>query len=429
MQYGQKVTQNFDLRNVAAIILGGGRGARLLPLTQSRCKPAICFGGKYRLIDVPISNALNAGCNKIFVLTQFLSSSLHRHILRTYDYNSFSQGFIDLLPAEEKPTSDHGWFQGTADAVRKNLSCFMETATDYFLVLSGDQLYHLDFRAMFHFAQKSKADLTIATLEVCKKSAPRMGIMQIDDKNSIVDFIEKPEDSASLEKFARRQTGKNREPCYLASMGIYLFKRELLFQILKDHPGHDFGRDLIPTLVKQGKAKAYIHKGYWEDIGTIESFYQANISLTKRDSPFNLYDRNNPIFSSRNHLPGPKVHGTRLSNAIVCEGSVIDADVVEDSVLGPRTFVGAGSVIQGCYLMGNDYHESPMGSAQSPEQYAIGAHCVLKKVIVDKRVKIGNHVHLTNEKKLLHYDSDLAYIREGIIVIPRGVTLPDGYQL
>lgn len=418
-----------DLRRVAAIVLGGGRGSRLHPLTVSRCKPAVCFGGHYRLIDVPISNALNAGCNKIYVLTQFLSSSLSRHISRTYRHDPYSQGFIDILPAEEKHAKHHGWFLGTADAVRQNLEYFIETAADYFLILSGDQLYNIDFREMLRFAVTTDAELTVAALPVCQKDAPRMGIMKINTKHKIVDFVEKPKDPELLKKMVYEADCGEGEPRYLASMGIYLFKRELLFKVLRENPGHDFGKDLIPSLVKLGKAKAFLHSGYWEDIGTIESFHKANIALTQKTSLFNFYDKNNPIYTHRTNLPGPKIFNTHLADAIVCEGSIVEALSIKNSILGPRTVVGQGTTILDSYVMGNEFYEAPIENSNLPEKNEIGLNCVLDKVIIDKHVRIGNNVRLVNEKKLSHYDSDLVYIRDGIIVVPRGVTLPDGFVL
>lgn len=415
------------LNRVATIILGGGRGKRLHPLTESRCKPAVCFGGHYRLIDVPISNALNAGCDKIYVLTQFLSSSLNRHICRTYRHDPFSQGFIDLLPAEEKPKNHHGWFQGTADAVRQNLDYFLETDADYFLILSGDQLYNIDFKKMVSFAEKEDASLVIAALPVEEKETSRMGIMKINKKNKITGFVEKPQSEKELKGMVYREERGKRE--YLASMGIYLFRRELLFKVLCENPGHDFGKHLIPDLVKEGQAKAYLHEGYWEDIGTIEAFFQANIALTKRDSVFNLYDKNNPIYTHRSNLPGPKIYRTHLSDAIVCEGSIIEADSIKNSILGPRTVVGKGTSIQECYIMGNEFYGSPVKTSSLPEKNEIGENCVLHKTIVDKHVKIGHNVRLTNVNQLTNYDSPLAYIRDGIIVLPRGVTIPDGFVL
>ena len=291
-----------DMNRVATIILGGGQGTRLFPLTMTRCKPAICFGGRYRLIDVPVSNAINSDCHKIFIITQFLSSSIHRHIFQTYHMDAFSSGFIEILAAEERPTQKE-WFQGTADAVRQNLEYFIETPADYFLVLSGDQLYHMDFRKMVQFAKTTDADVVIGALPVVEEEAKRMGLITIDQNDFITSFHEKPQDKEVLDKLKTNPSILEKMGLmpdsprkYLGSMGIYLFKRQVLIKMLQEDPRQDFGKHLIPSKVQQGNVAAFLFDGYWEDIGTIESFYNANISLSQPHSPFNCYNEGYPIF-------------------------------------------------------------------------------------------------------------------------------------
>lgn len=415
-----------DMNRVAAIILGGGQGTRLFPLTQSRCKPAICFGGRYRLIDVPISNAINSGCHKLFVITQFLSSSLHQHIFQTYRYDIFSSGFLELLPAEQKPKHQE-WFQGTADAVRQNIDYFIETPVDYFLILSGDQLYNMDYQEMMRVAKQTDADLTIAALPVDKPNAKRMGLLNIDADNCVVDFCEKPQQEELLQSM-RCEICPEERP-YLGSMGIYLFKREALLRLLEQDLREDFGKHLIPTKVADGSVAAYIFQGYWEDIGTIESFYNANIALTEPDPLFDCYEEQRPIFSRRYNLPGPKIYDTFVKNAIICEGCVVKGAEVSRSILGPRVVVKKGTVIRDAYLMGNEFYKPPIRSGRLPDELSIGENCLIQKAVLDKHVQIGNGVQLINKNKLSHYNSEDVYIRDGIIVVPRGASLPDGFIL
>lgn len=419
------VRKSMDMNRVASIILGGGQGTRLFPLTVTRCKPAISFGGNYRLIDIPMSNSINSGCLKIFIVTQFLSSSLHQHIFKTYRLGTFSSGFIELLPAEEKPTASH-WFQGPADAVRQNIEYFLETPVDYFLILSGDQLYNMNFQDMLQFARKTKADLTIATLPVNEAEATRMGLLKIDKHNFITDFSEKPVGDELLKMQHHRP---NDDPYYLGSMGIYLFKRDTLFKLLAQDPREDFGKHLIPTKVREGNVAAYIHHGYWEDIGTIDSFYKANIALTKPHPEFNWYDEENKIFNSHCNLPGPKIYNTRVSQAILCEGSIIEAAEITNSILGPRSIVQEGTIIRNSYIMGNDFYAPPVRSPRLPNKLQIGKNCLIHGAIIDKHAKIGNNVRLINKNQLTHFNSDDVYIRDGIIIVTRGACLPDGFTL
>lgn len=425
-----------DMSRVTTLILGGGEGRRLAPLTSARCKPAICFGGKYLLVDIPISNAINSGCQKIYVLTQFLSATLHQHIYRTYRPGTISQAFIELLTAEQGP-DNRGWFQGTADAVRQNLGYLEDIPSDYFLILSGDQVYNMNYQHMLRFAMQTNADLVIAALPVSRAEAKRMGVLKINEDRFITEFCEKPQDKALLEhmrlqeftlKELRPSTGSKRSQ-YLGSMGIYLFKRQALFDLLKKDPREDFGKHLIPTILSKGNVAAYLFNGYWEDIGTIESFYHANIAMTQPNPPFDCYDETSPVFSYHHHLPSPKISNTVVNNAIICEGAICQADEVTNSILGPRSVVKAGSIIRNSYVMGNDYYSTPLHSNSVPIDLEIGENCFINQAIIDKNVSIGNNVRLINKNKLTHYTSDHVHIRDGIIVVTRGARIPDGFTL
>ncbi|MCB1118787.1 MAG: glucose-1-phosphate adenylyltransferase [Chlamydiia bacterium] len=422
-----------DMNRVAAIVLGGGQGSRLFPLTLTRCKPAITFGGKYRLIDVPISNSLNSFCHKIFVVTQFLSTSLHHHIHRTYRLDGFSSGFIEILTAEQKPYTN-SWFQGTADAVRQNLDYFVDTPADYFLILSGDQLYHLNFQEMMRVALTTEADVVVAAQPVDEAHAKRMGLLKVNVNDRVTDFVEKPQEKEVLDQFTAplsileranvsAKSGRN----YLGSMGIYLFKRETLLNLLLEDNRDDFGKHLIPNHVENGHVAAYIHNSYWEDIGTIDAFHQANIELTSPYPAFNCYAEDFPIFTDHEALPSPKILGGRLDQSIICEGAIVDAEEIAHSIIGPRTVVRKGSVIERTYIMGNDFYTPPSHNPRYPQEVVIEENCIIQNAIIDKNVHLGKGVRLINARKLTNFDSEKLYVRDGIIVIPRGVSLPDGF--
>jgi glucose-1-phosphate adenylyltransferase len=428
-------SSSIDMHNVCCIIMGGGQGTRLFPLTLARCKPAICFGGRYRLIDVPVSNSINSQIQKIFVITQFLASSLHKHIFQTYRLSTFSRGFIEVLSAEQKPEKTV-WYQGTADSVRQNLEYLLETSADYFLILSGDQLYHMNFQKMVAYAMQKEVDVLVATLPVDEKDANRMGIMKVNEDHHIVDFFEKPKDKAILERLKTSpailekmglEASSNKQ--YLASMGIYLFKREALFELLAVDNREDFGKYLIPTKVKMGSIAAFPHTSYWEDIGTIEQFYKANIELTSKTPPFDCYDEFNPIFTSKHHLPGAKIYNTSINSSIVCEGAIIEADELSNSLLGQRAVVKKGTIIRDSYIMGNDFYEMPAKSQKENVRPCIEEDCIIKCTIIDKNASIGKGVQLINKNKLQSYDSKNVFIRDGIIVVPRGAKIPDGFVL
>jgi len=420
-----------DMSSVASIILGGGQGTRLFPLTQNNCKPSMLFGGRYRIIDVPISNSLNAGISKIFVLTQFLSRSLHKHIFKTYHQNHMFPGFIEILSAEQRPGKSD-WFQGTADAVRQNLEYLLETPAEFFLILSGDQLYHLDFDKLMTCTEQKDVDVWVATLAVDAREATRMGIMKINEDHQIIDFHEKPKDPVTLDKMRTQPSvlekmglRTNDGKAFLGSMGIYLFRRSALFDLLHLDPREDFGKHLIPTQVKRGRIAAFVHEGYWEDIGTIESFYFSNLSLTQEKPPFSCYSDHAPLYTAQNNLPGPRITNTHIFSSTICEGSIVEADEVTRSILGQKTIVKRGTVIRDSYIMGNDVHDHPKDICSSPA--AIGENCFIKKAILDKNVSLGKNVRIVNQENYLNYDNDPIYVRDGIVVISRGSCLPDDF--
>lgn len=425
---------NHLMDNVVTVILGGGEGKRLFPLTQSLCKPAISFGGKYRLIDVPISNAINSGCHKIFILTQFLTSSLNQHILNTYRFDMFSSGFIKLLPAEQKP-SNASWFQGTADAVRQTLNHLLETDAEYFLILSGDQLYSMDFTKMLRFAKSTDADLIIASLPVPEESVKRLGVLQVNEEGRITAFHEKPQEPEIVNQF--RMTDEACENLgiidsskrFLGSMGIYLFKRDVLVDLLMKDTREDFGKHIIPTKVNLGNSFVYVHQDYWEDVGTIETFFQANMDLIKPQPEFSFYEPNNAIFTARYNLPGAKIYYTQMNDALVCEGCIVEADELTQSILGPRSIIRKGSIIRETYIMGHEFYTPPSRTQHCPDVLEIGEQCILKRCILDKHVSLGKGVQLINKNKLNHYNGNGIFIRDGIIIVSRGTQIPDGFIL
>ncbi len=425
-----------SMKNVASVILGGGEGKRLHPLTLTRCKPDINFGGRYRLIDIPISNSYYANCYRIFVLTQFLSSSLHQHISHTYMQTGKMSHQIEILAADQKP-SNKTWYQGTADAVRQNIEYLLEHPIEYFLILSGDQLYNIDFTQMMKFAEETDADVTIAALPVTAKEAGRLGILKIDAQNMITNFHEKPQEKELLEhlksplnllqKMSHKSSSKKE---FLGSMGIYLFKRKALVDLLREDIREDFGKHLIPTKVTKGKVAAFVYEGYWEDIGTIGSFFEANMALTHQDPLFNFHNEKRPLFSNRYDLPPTRFSQTQLKQALFCEGCLIEADEITQSILGPRSVIGKGCVLRDTYLMGNDYYTTFKNDYHDfPLRPSIGENSVIKRAIIDRNVAIGKNVQLLNKKKLMHYDGNNIFIRDGVIVVPRGANIPDGFIL
>jgi len=421
MYFGATIKHN----NIASIILAGGKGTRLYPLTLYHSKPAISYGGRYKLIDIPISNSLNSNIRQIIVIGQYLTTEIAHHLSQTYQFDNFFPGSLDLITPEETPDGKRIFFEGTADAIRKNLEKILELPVDYFLILSGDQLYNINFQKMFNFAKEKDADLTIACLPVNEEDAKRLGILKINKDSYVIDFIEKPQEKKVLDKF-KSTLGKN---SFLGSMGIYIFKREALTDLLSQDSREDFGKHLIPTQLKKGKAAAFIYDGYWEDIGTIKSFYDANISLTMSNSGLKTYDEKNPIYTSAHHLPGAKIRKTKIEDSIICEGSIIEADIISKSMIGLRSRILQGTIIKDSILLGNSiYAPPPQSKNHYPEIFEIGKNCVIEKTIIDEHVKIGNNVKLINKKKLQNYDSENIFVRDNIIIVTPGTNLKDGFE-
>lgn len=414
-----------------AIILGGGQGSRLSPLTEQRSKPAVPIAGKYRLVDIPISNCLNSDIHRIFVLTQFNSASLNQHIKNTYQFGQFSKAFVDILAAEQTPSSKN-WFQGTADAVRKCLHHFLVFDFEYFLILSGDQLYQMDFQKMVDNHIKSKADITLATLPVVAKEAPDFGILKANEENWVTEFIEKPSSDllpqwTSLVSEEMEKEGR----LYLASMGIYIFNRELLIKLL-DEDTKDFGKEIIPQSINKFKVFSCQYEGYWTDIGNIESFYEANLGLTDDIPKFNLFDNSKMIYTRARLLPPSKISGTSLEHAMIADGCIINASRIEYSVIGIRSRIGKGTTIVNTYVMGNDYYQE-LGDIDfehnNGKVMGIGERCFLDHCIVDKNCHIGNDVSIKGGAHLSDTEHELYTIKEGIVVIKKGSILPNGFTI
>jgi glucose-1-phosphate adenylyltransferase len=420
------------MNRVLALILGGGRGTRLFPLTQLRSKPAVPIGGKYRLVDVSISNCLHAGLRRIYVLTQFNSASLNRHIAATYRLDGFSQGFVEILAAEQTPDNS-SWYQGTADAVRQAARHFVGHDADYYLILSGDHLYRMDYAALLDEHVERHSEITIAAQPVTVEDATSMGIFRFDRSGQIVGFEEKPDLSrlaeigSSVPEGSRFAVPAPDKP-FVASMGVYLFSRDVLIEILAQHDSVDFGHEIIPAAIKERLVSAYLFRGYWADVGTVASFYDANIMLTRPGAPFNFYDPQRPIYTHPRYLPGSRLNSCRIDEAIIAEGGYLDHATIEHSVVGIRMHIYRGSRVTRSVLLGADYYQR---DAEAPVQgdapaLGIGRNSVLDRVIVDKNACIGEDVRLTNEAGIQHGDGPGYYIRNGIIIVPRGGTIPPG---
>jgi glucose-1-phosphate adenylyltransferase len=412
-----------------AIILGGGQGTRLFPLTATRSKPAVPIGGKYRLIDIPISGCLHANIRRIFVLTQFNSASLNRHISGTYRLDRFSGGFVEILAAEQTPDNPN-WYQGTADAVRQAARHFTQHAADYDLILAGDHLYRMDYAQLVDAHRRLGADITIAAQPVDADTATQMGIFRFDRAGDIVAFEEKPkpprlaEIGRSLPPGSAFGTHTDERP-FMASMGIYVFSRRVLVDLLDTDPGHDFGRELIPNALGKYRVKPYLYDGYWADVGTIESFYDANVVLGRPGSPFRFWDPQRPIYTHLRDLPGSRMTDCRLSHSIIADGCFLDRCEITDSVVGIRMNVQTGARISNSVLLGADVYEDELPPPGAPF-LGIGRDVVLDRVVIDKNARIGDGVRLTNAAGLQHADGDGYYIRGGIIVVPRGGIIRPG---
>lgn len=418
------------MKDILSAILGGGQGTRLWPLTRDRAKPAVPLGGKFRLIDVPISNSLHAGIDRIYVLTQFLSESLNRHLAQTYRFDAFRPGFVDVLAAQQG-LDDRSWYQGTADAVRQNLPTLDGSGVRDILILSGDQLYLMDLKGMVYRHRVTDADLTIAVSAVPPGDAPALGVMQVDREGRIVRFVEKPKDPAVIQSLAPdpealAALGFACPPGWvLASTGIYVFRRTALSSALRTTKHTDFGRDVIPGLIGTRRVVAFAHTGYWRDIGTIPSFHEASLDLTLPVPPLNLYSPDFPIYTHARFLPGTKVNRCQVESSILCEGSIIEESRIVSSIIGIRAVVGQGAEIERSIVMGARHYEQDLATdAEVP--LGIGRGARLKNVIVDLNARIGRGAVLTNAKGLSHADGPCWCIRGGVIVIPRDAVVPPG---
>jgi glucose-1-phosphate adenylyltransferase len=422
-------------QEILAVILGGGAGTRLYPLTASRSKPAVPIAGKYRLVDIPISNCINCGISRMFVLTQFNSASLNRHIKNTYHFSAFSSAFVDILAAEQTPDNPT-WYQGTADAVRQCLRHIGPFESDYVLILSGDQLYQMDFHAMLEGHKKMNADISIATIPVAARDASDFGIMKKNDEGYITSFIEKPKRDLLPEW--ESDTGeemKRKGKIYLASMGIYIFNRQMLFDILQSEykQDTDFGKQIIPQSITKYKVVSYQYEGYWTDIGNIYSFFEANLTLTSDLPEFNLFDNSKAIYTRARMLPPAKISGTTLEKTLIAEGCIINASRIENSVMGIRSRIEHGTTVVSSYVMGNDYFETLEDIANANKGgvplLGIGHRCYIRNAIIDKNVRIGDDVRINGGNHLENSDHSLYTIKDGIVVLKKGAVIPNGFVI
>jgi glucose-1-phosphate adenylyltransferase len=426
--------QSANTSNVLSVIMGGGQGTRLFPLTKERSKPAVPLAGKYRLVDIPISNCINSGLRRIYLLTQFNSASLHRHISQSYKFDHFAGGFVEILAAEQT-YADTSWYQGTADAVRKNMIHFMNHEWDYLLILSGDQLYRMDFRRIIEQHMETNADITVATIPVGRREAGSLGIMQIDAERRITRFVEKPKDPAMLDPFKLPPEWyaalgiKGEGDLFPASMGIYVFNRDIIRRLL-DNTLTDFGKHIIPNAIKDLRVFSFLFQGYWEDIGTIRAFFDANLDVTNELPRFNFFDMAAPIFSRPRFLPGSKINGAQIDHAVISDGCILNRAVITHSIVGLRSSVGAGSVLNRVILLGSDYYESIESIVEHEKAgkppIGIGANCRIENTIVDKNARIGNNVLISPAGKPDKVDHPSYYIRDGIVIIPKNGVIPHG---
>ena len=429
--------QSLNTSTVLCVIMGGGQGTRLFPLTKDRSKPAVPLAGKYRLVDIPISNCINSGFRRIYILTQFNSTSLHSHISRTYKFDQFTSGFVEILAAQPTLTNT-SWYEGTADAVRKNLIHFLNHDFDYLIILSGDQLYRMDFRLMVAQHVETGADITVATIPVGRRKAQSLGIMQIAEDRRITRFEEKPKDPAGLDSLRLEPKWYPKlgiaEPAaqgelFLASMGIYVFNRDLIRSLL-DNPLTDFGKHIIPQAINERRVYSHIFQGYWEDIGTIRLFFEANLDLVSELPRFNFFDMNAPIFSRPRFLPGSKINSAQIDHALVADGCIINYASISNSIVGLRMVVGAGTELNRVISLGSDYYESQESVEQHEREgkprIGIGANCKIENAIIDKNARIGNNVKISPAGKPEKVDHELYYIRDGIVIIPKNAIIPHG---
>ncbi len=423
--------------NVVAVILGGGAGTRLFPLTKERAKPAVPLGGKYRLIDVPVSNCINSGITQIFVLTQYNSASLNRHISRTYRFSSFSTGFVEVLAAEQRLDSPE-WFQGTADAVRQMIPHIRDWHINTVLILSGDHLYRMDYRKFLARHFETKADITVSVIPCRPDEAEGFGILKADEAGRIVEFKEKPGGDAlesmrvDTTKFGLTEEESEKRP-FLASMGIYVFNYERLIEFLKeDETRVDFGKEIIPSAIEKYNVQAHLFKDYWEDIGTIRSFYDANLDLAAPLPKFNFFNTDAPIYTRSRYLPPSKVQNCDIDNSMISEGCILNGVYARRSIFGLRSRIDKGAHIENSIIMGSDFFESieeiQKNKTRQIPAVGIGQNTTVRRAIIDKNTRIGNNVQLVNHNNVETADGENGsyYIREGIIIVPKNATIPDG---
>jgi glucose-1-phosphate adenylyltransferase len=410
--------------------MGGGAGTRLFPLTKDRAKPAVPLGGKYRLVDIPISNCLNSGLRSIYVLTQFNSMSLHRHIQASYKFDNFSRSFVDILAAQQTPEGSQ-WYQGTADAVRQNMRYFLELPVEFYLILSGDQLYRMDFRALLHQHIRSGAEITLATKPVRREQASDFGIMLSGEDRRITRFVEKPKEAKVLDELKMNRDllasigHAQEEELFQASMGIYVFNRNVLVECLNNDL-FDFGKHVIPAAIQERNVSAYIFDGYWEDIGTIRAFYEANLDLTDIVPEYSFFEVEAPIYTHPRFLPGSKINGATLRQAIISDGCIISDAHLERCVVGVRSIIQSGATIRNSVVMGADYYEINASASTDRIPIGIGKNCVIDRAIIDKNARIADGVVITPEGKPENLDAENYYIRDGIVVVPKDATIPPG---
>ena len=421
--------------NVIAVILGGGRGTRLFPLTRDRAKPSVPIAGKFRLVDIPISNCFHSGLERIYVLTQFNSVSLNRHIAQTYRFDTYRRGFVQILAAQQTLMGEE-WYQGTADAVKHNEPYILNPrfSDDYALILAGDHLYRMDYRKMLAVHTESNAAITVSVIPVKKEDTSGLGILQADANGRIVDFVEKPQTEEELHRLRVKPevfTSRGIEPDgreYIASMGIYIFNRKILQEVLRDDTNVDFGKDIIPKSIQTLPVSAYFFDGYWEDIGTIRSFYSANIALTDTAPAFNFYDEQAPIYTNRRHLPSTKVNSSSVRSSILAEGSIIDDSEIDRTIVGIRSIISNRSRIYQSVIMGADYYESDESRAENTQagipNIGIGQNCLIQNAIIDKNARIGDNSVLVNRDGIDNLDGEDYYIRDGIVIVPKDATIP-----
>ncbi len=426
--------QSSNTSKVLCVIMGGGQGTRLFPLTKDRAKPAVPLAGKYRLVDIPISNCINSGFHRIYVLTQFNSTSLHGHISRTYKFDHFSSGFVEILAAQQT-FNNTSWYEGTADAVRKNLMHFLNHDFDQLLILSGDQLYRMNFEQVIAQHLATEAEITIATIPVGRNDAKALGIMQIDDTNRITRFVEKPKEDAALDSLKISDTAKKNfniqteGDSFLASMGIYVFNRKVICELL-DNPLSDFGKHIIPHAITTRRVFSYVYQGYWEDIGTIRSFFEANLDLVSELPRFNFFDMSAPIFSRPRYLPGSKINGAQIDHAVISDGCIINRAKISTTIVGLRTIVGSGTDLHRTIVIGSDFYESlesvQRNEAEGIPRIGIGENTHIENAIIDKNARIGNNVTISPAGKPENVDHEKYFIRDGIVVIPKDAIIPHG---